>query len=377
MNSLRCVLIAIAALLGGCASTQVVDARPGFTPSASDSDEAGMWFQMRKAELTLAQAPERVRDPALQKYLDELTCKLAEDLCPDIRVYLMRQPYLNAFMAPNGMMVLFTGTLLRAENEAQLAFVISHEIGHFRSRHSLENWRHTKNTANVLAGIGVIAGGSAVGIAALFGAYANLASFSREQEREADSLGFSRLSALDYDAQAPAQLWGAALAEEKANPRGFLSAVFASHPATEERRDRLQALAGNARGSTEVERYRKVTAGMRGAWLADELARRNYAQSEVLLARLESMRWDQARVRGFQGELYRKRAQAGDLPRAVAAYQSALRDPGAAPEIWRDLGVTLRRLNQQSDAKRAFAEYLERVPDADDAAMIRSYLDEK
>ena len=371
------VLTLILALLTGCASTQVADVQPGYRSQSKDLDEAGLWFAMDRAEKTVAAAPERITDQVLQDYLNALSCKLAADLCSDIRIYLIRQPYLNAFMAPNGMMVIFTGTLARAENEAQLAFVMAHEIGHYRSRHSLENWRHLKNVSNLMTGIGSITAGTGAEVVATLGAYANLASFSRDQEREADTLGFQALQAAKLDLAAPGELWSAAYDEEKVNPKGLLSAVFASHPATTERRDRLKNLAQSTAAvgfDPGVERFRAVIAPYRRAWLSDELARRNYAQSEVMLARLAAIPWDLGTVKNFQGELYRKRAQPGDLARAASAYQAALREPGVSPNTFRDLGTTLKRLGNNAAALDAFREYLKRAPDADDAAMIRSYL---
>jgi len=43
-------------------------------------------------------------------------------------------------MAPNGMMQVATGLLLRTANEAQLAYVLGHELGHYRRRHSMQRW---------------------------------------------------------------------------------------------------------------------------------------------------------------------------------------------------------------------------------------------
>ena len=368
--------ILILVFLGGCASTQVADVQPGYRSQNKDLDEAGLWFAMDRAEKTVAAAPERITDPVLQDYLNALSCQLAADLCSDIRVYLIRQPYLNAFMAPNGMMVIFTGTLARTENEAQLAFVMAHEIGHYRGRHSLENWRHLKNVSNLMTGIGSVTAGTGVGVVAALGAYANLASFSRDQEREADVLGFQALQAAKLDLAAPGALWSAAYEEEKVNPKGLLSGVFASHPATPERRDRLKQMAQNSPvgGADGSERFRAIIKPYRSAWLSDELARRNYAQSEVMLARLAAIPWDLGTVKNFQGELYRKRAQPGDLALAANAYQAALREPGVSPATFRDLGTTLKRLGNNAAAQDAFREYLKRAPDANDAAMIRSYL---
>ena len=64
-------------------------------------------------------------------------------------------------MAPNGMMVVWTGLLLRAQNEAQLAAVIGHEAGHYIKRHSLKTWLDAKARTDLMAflSIGLAVGG--------------------------------------------------------------------------------------------------------------------------------------------------------------------------------------------------------------------------
>jgi beta-barrel assembly-enhancing protease len=366
-------LLLILSLLSACASTKLSDAGSNHRAQVKELDEEGLWYEMDKAERTIAQSSERISDPSLQKYLEELNCRLAADICKDIRVYLVRQPYLNAFMAPNGMMVVFTGTLARAQNESQLAAVLGHEIAHYRSRHSLENWRKLKNVSNLMAGVGAVAGGTAAGAVAVIGAYVNLASFSRAQESEADLLGFESLRAAGFDVKAPGQLWAGAYEEERVNPPGFLSGIFASHPATAERRDRLQNLGKAGGGNGGQARYESVIGPYRARWLADELSRRNYAQSEVMLARLAQLSFQQHEVHAAQAELYKRRAKPGDLELAVKHYQMAIRAPSVASTVFRDLGTSYQKLGRNKEAQAAFREYLQREPNATDAAMIRSY----
>ena len=83
--------------------------------------------------------------PQLNQYVQELACRLAGDHCPDIRVNLVSTPQFNASMAPNGMMQVWTGLLLRVENEAQLTAILGHEIGHYLARHSVERMRQIKS----------------------------------------------------------------------------------------------------------------------------------------------------------------------------------------------------------------------------------------
>ncbi len=364
--------------LTACATRNLPDAGAQHREQVVEQDEAGLWAQMDRIEALMKEAPERVRDPALQTYVDELKCKLAPDICADIRIYILRQSQFNAFMTPNGAMGLFTGLLLRCEDEAQLASVIGHEIAHYQKRHVLENWRRAKNTAGWVTVIGMLAGGSGIGALATIGAYVNFASFSRTQEKEADEVGFASLQQANYASDAPSLVWANVLEEEKLDPRPFLSGLFASHPSSPERQRYLaemakqpSAAASKARGAID---FANAIAAHRSQWLDDELARRAYRQTELLLNRLGKIPYGQGQISYAQGELYRKRDLPGDLNRAAAAYQRAANDKNASSVVFRDLGLTLKKQGDQKGANAAFSEYLTRSPQADDAAMIRSYI---
>jgi beta-barrel assembly-enhancing protease len=366
---------ALTALLG-CASTKVADVKPGYKPDSESTDESGLWYQFDKLEKVLVASPDRVTDPVLQSYLEGLSCKLAPDICKDMRIYIVRDSSFNASMAPNGLMLVHTGLLLRTENEAQLAAVIGHEIGHYRKRHSLENWRKAKNVGGFLNSFGVVAGGSAAGVVALLGAYASLTAFSRDQEREADLIGFDSVKQAGLDVNGPWKLWEFVHEETKHYPKGLFSQMFASHPADTERKTNLRKLAGTGGGDPGLDRYQAATQKWFLTWVEDELSLRAYTQTEVLLKRLASTasKNDPASVQFALGELYRKRLLPGDLQRALDAYQKASKYDTVPNVCFRNLGLTLNKLNRPVEAKKAFAEYLKREPEAEDAAMIRSYL---
>lgn len=368
---------ALLGLLTGCASTpNLPPPAVGERPSI-ESDEAGLWAQMEAFEKRLQYAPDRVTDPALNAYVRDLTCKLAGEYCGDIRVYILRQPYFNAAMAPNGMLVIWTGLLLRAEDEAQLAFVLGHEIGHYVSRHSIERWRQMKSTANVATAISVLSAGAGAGLAgalATMGAYSSLYAFSREQEREADDYGLKRLRELGYDPRRAGQLWAAVWDEERQRERGLMSAIFATHPASEERRDRLLQAAADGEGQRGFENFQARVAALRPSWFEDELSRRHFRQSAVLFARLRALPPLAGEAAYYQGEMYRKRAGEGDVTRALEAYDAALAAGRAPPAVHRSRGLVLRQLGRAEAAREAFRRYLELAPEASDRAMIESYL---
>ena len=127
----------------------VPDLSPGQRPALA-TDEAGWWLVRDRAESKLRTAGNLVRDEALNRYVKGIVCRLAGPYCPDIRVYLLRVPYFNASMAPNGVMQVWTGLLLRTRNEAQLAAVLGHELAHYLRRHTLHRRRDAKSTTAAL-----------------------------------------------------------------------------------------------------------------------------------------------------------------------------------------------------------------------------------
>ncbi|HQT53698.1 MAG TPA: M48 family metalloprotease, partial [Phenylobacterium sp.] len=203
--------VAVASLAVGSAAQaqRLAGVRPDLA-----SDEGGLWSVSDKAEIGARQSAELDRDPALNAYVRDVACKVARDHCADIRVYVMDRPFFNASMAPNGYTEVWSGTLLRAADEAQLAFILGHEISHFDRNHSLTSWRRRKSTANAMMVLS--AGVAVVGVAAASSAHtydgassimdatrglidvvylagmASLFGFDRANELEADRLGLGR-----------------------------------------------------------------------------------------------------------------------------------------------------------------------------------------
>lgn len=377
--SRRLLGIAVASLLGGCASVETRDPAPGERPDLA-TDEGGLWYQMDQAERQLQRSPLLLRDPALNDYVRGLTCRLAGEYCDDIRVYVVDVPAFNASMAPNGMLLVYTGLLLRVADEAQLAFVLGHEIAHYRERHVIERWRQMKQTQGFLTAFQVLTLGAGVGLAgslAQLAGYSQIMAFSREQEREADREGLDRIMAKGYAPGAAAALWRAVLAEEEANPRGRTSAIFRTHPATRERVAELAERAGAAQGTATArsgrEAYRAAVAPHLARWLDAELGRRNDAQTRVLLARLRSELPDSGVVAAAAAALA---ARTGDEAEARTLYAEAVTRADVRPETLRDYGLLLRRGGERAEAAAMLRRYLEAAPAAADRPMIEHYLEQ-
>ena len=219
---------------------KIEDIKPQETPSI-ETIEAGLWMQMNNYEEKLKTSGSRLKDKDLEKYLKNILCNLSRDYCKDIRVYVQDIPYFNAFMAPNGMMVVWTGLLLRAQNEAQVAAVIGHEAGHYIKRHSLKSWLDAKSRTDLmvllslgLAVGGVPAGGDIFNLTQLL-QIGFMAKHSRDNEREADKIGLDFLINSGYDPYEAPKIWENIVKEMELGEVNKPLSFLASHPAPEER----------------------------------------------------------------------------------------------------------------------------------------------
>ncbi|HYO64264.1 MAG TPA: M48 family metallopeptidase [Pyrinomonadaceae bacterium] len=150
----------------------------------------------------------------------------------------------NAFALPGGFFYVNKGLILAAENEAELAGVMAHEIAHVAARHAMENQRK-----GMWMDIGLLAGSIFLGgVPGLLinnlgglGALAAFMKFSRGAEEEADRLGVQYLWAAGYDPNSMSTMFEKLLAKNKKKP-GTLSKLFATHPQTTERMEASRAL---------------------------------------------------------------------------------------------------------------------------------------
>ena len=169
-------------------------------------------------------------------------------------IALIRDAQANAFVLPNGKIVVYTGLLGPAKNEAGLAAVLGHEVGHVVARHSAE-----RLSQSMLAQAGVQAAnvavaaydpryqavtGAALGLGAQYGA---LMPYGRAHESEADHLGILFMAKAGYDPAESIALWERMEAGSGGGPPQWLS----THPSPATRRAQLREWL------PEAERYYK------------------------------------------------------------------------------------------------------------------------
>ena len=155
----------------------------------------------------------------------------------DFNVFILRDPIINAVAMPNGNIYVTIGLLARLENEAQLAFVLAHEVMHVIQNHADKTFRKQKST--IIAGhiADLMLFGTSI---AYIPAAMTLASFSREQETEADHMGLRLLAGSGYDIHAT-QRFFEILGEVKA-VESIKGSVYSSHPTNLKRMKQTSSL---------------------------------------------------------------------------------------------------------------------------------------
>lgn len=350
----------------------------------TDALERSLWQEMADYERTLRTSQQVIRDPALNDYVRGVLCRTVGPECQQVRLYILRSPEFNATMAPNGVMTVWSGLLLRVQNEAQLAAVLGHEYSHFQRRHSLVDLRRKKDRTNTSYWLSQVTGAIVPfgGLLTGFATMASLYDFSRDQEEEADRDGLRMMAAAGYDpAQAPL-IWERLLAERdatleargrKVEKRTTKAGIFATHPTSQARIEYMQAeiaSAGLGSGVTEEVRYREAMATWWPQFLDDQLKLNDPGGSLFLIDSIEQGGGWTPWIAYARAEFHRRRSEAGDIEAAIGHYSDAIARGGNLPELWRGRGFALRKAGRTDEAQADLREYLGRAPDAHDRAMV-------
>jgi predicted Zn-dependent protease len=203
------------------------------------------WYSIEK-EIALgkqmAQEVERqakiVDDPIIAEYVNRVGQNLVRnsDAKVPFTIKVIDSEEINAFALPGGFFFVNTGILLNADNEAEMAGVMGHEIAHVAARHgtrqaSNANWVNIGTIPLIFmggwAGYGIRQG---LGLAIPMG----FLQFSKGYESEADLLGLEYMYKAGYDPQAFVDFFEKVQTQEKRKP-GTMSKVFSTHPPTEDR----------------------------------------------------------------------------------------------------------------------------------------------
>lgn len=212
-------------------------------------------------------------DKAITDYVTRVGNKVARDTeRPDItyKFYVLDSPIVNAFALPGGYVYISRGLLALANNEAELAGVLGHEIGHITGRHSAERYSHGVVGAVGSTVLSILLDNNLASQALDIGNNVYLSSYSRGQENEADTLGIRYMTRAGYDAAAMtdflASLKSYSELEDKANNRESKGVSYLStHPATGDRVQKTKAeaqAAGAGKGILATDAYLNTIDGV-------------------------------------------------------------------------------------------------------------------
>lgn len=193
----------------------------------------------------LEQQVRLIDDPIVTEYVNRVGQNLVRnsDAKVPFTINVIDDDEINALALPGGYFYINSGLILAADNEAELAGVMAHEIAHVCARHATRNM--TKGRIWNLASIPLIFVGGGAGYAirqvVAVSVPMSFLKFSRDAEREADFLGIEYEYAAGYDPSALVQFLEKINANERPQKRRFVAKLFSTHPMTEDRIRRAQA----------------------------------------------------------------------------------------------------------------------------------------
>ena len=197
----------------------------------------------RQLDIEVRKQARIVDDPIVSEYINRLGQNLARnsDVTFPVSFTLIEADDINAFTLPGGFIFVNTATLRLSDNEAELASVMAHELGHAAARHATR--QATRNELVSAGTLPLFLLGPWTGL--LAHSAASLATpmflfhFSREFETEADLLGIQYLWKAGYDPSASVDMFERVESTERRKP-GSVSKLFLTHPLTADRIEKTQ-----------------------------------------------------------------------------------------------------------------------------------------
>lgn len=373
--------------LGACGSTEVPPADHEEANLLEREREERLWNMSESEVKRLQSAHILYEDRDLRSYLDSVA---REVLPPEAReridfdFYVIKNPVPNAFAFPDGSIFFHTGLLSRLENESQLALLIGHEGSHAIQRHSLIRLDEVDQRLTGLNWFSIFSRpfgqlGEIARILGEFGVIVSIYGYQREMEREADRIGFQYMKEAGFDVtEAPRmfQILNLELDEERDQP----PYLYSTHPRNEERKQHMQEMIrempGDARtGSTNTDRYRRRTAGVR-MWNIKKNMDRNYLNTA-------EFEWEllPENTRSSGSALYHRARlyfyiDPREHSRKIQDLLTSARETGfQSPDLILLEGRLYEELGRQERRNETYRSFLENHPDHPRASLIRRFLE--
>ena len=347
-----------------------------------------------------------INDPEVNDYLNELGHRLvaaSRDVKQDFEFFGVPDPQVNAFALPGGYVGVHTGLILLTQTESELAAVLAHEITHVTQHHMARALSAQKDSMLMsLAGLALAilaarGGGASSGetaSAAIAATQAltiqNQLNFTRENEYEADRIGFQRLDAAGFDVTAMATFMER-MQRAFRFVEGNAPTYLRTHPITYERIAEAQARAqghpyrqvassldfhlvrallrsyqGDAKDAVAFfddalaeHKYNNATAAQYGL-VASLLREKDYARAKKELAKLEKLAPEHPMIDAMAGHVM---LESGDVDGAIRRFEAGVNRYPNKMQLVYDYPEALLQAGRDADASRFVERQLARFPD--------------
>jgi predicted Zn-dependent protease len=376
-------LIILGFFVMGCSTT-------GLQPLTEDSNfkakESALMERSEKEEAVLEASGFLYEDHDLERYLNDLVERLYRptiqyQAVPTVKV--IKDPHLDAFVFPNGRIYINTGILARLDNEAQLAFLLAHEIIHYSHRHAFRAFGGFNQEQN--GSESQPPGGSPWGrlgeLLSRLGTSLTMAvmtGYSQSLETEADAEGLALVSKAGYDPREAIRFFEH-LKHELDTENLEESLFFGVHPRISKRIENCEIdLERNRqrknKGLLNKEVFLEKT---RGAVLFNaflDLKAGRYETARRGAKKYLALKNDDARVYYLLGEILRQQSQTVAVKNMKGFYEKAISIDPIYPEPYRAIGLIYYKEEDWDLARKAFESYLSLSPPVQDRAYIIGYL---
>ena len=351
-------------------------------------DENRLWQRAAEEQAIFESSGVIYRDPALEDYLHQIADKLQPLEVREkynFRIRLIKDPYLNAFAFPNGVIYLHTGILSRLDNEAQLAALLAHEMTHCTHRHALRAFSGLKNQNSLILSLKqTVARIASTGdLLDLFGTTASMAAingYSQHFETEADMVGLRLMAKAGYEPSEALRLFEH-LKKELETENLKEPFFFATHPQLQKRIENCKGFLhklnqpeaqGIKNKELFLDRIHQVLLYNASLDLKTGRFRAAYRGAEKYL----TIRKDDPKAYFLIGEILRQRGEAEDDMRAKDCYEKAIALDPLYPDPHKAIGLLYFKEGEWMLAKRSFESSLALSPQMQDRAYIQGYLQE-
>ena len=412
---IRLSTLAATGLLVGCAANPVT----GKSQLMLVSEAEEIQVDKKNSPYQLAADYGVSKDAALAAYIAETGKQVAAiSHRPQMpyEFHVVNATYINAYAFPGGTIAVTRGILLTLDNEAELAALLGHELGHVNARHTAQQMSKGTITQAIVGGIAIAAGtqgaiyGDIASQVGMIGAGALLASYSRDNEREADSLGLAYMTKAGYGADGFVGLMDMlnSMNKHRANA---IELMFSTHPMSSERYqtaiDEVNAkYAAQKKNPLHRDRYMDRTARLRAMAPAIEamqkgdaaMAKKQVAQAEqeyrkalktapedytalVMMAKNQIVQEKfndaagftslavQADPKGAQAHFLNGlvQIQVGKYETALASFDRYERMLPGNPQVVFYKGLANEKMGRQETAAKLYYRYLQQVQQGENA----------